>query len=95
MSLKQFSNYINTHKQNPLGVCIDALEDMIHHFDHPEADGYTAALVGDADVLPNSHGEGASNEASDPGKQEDVMVGACSRDTQKKTPCRYRAVCGP
>ena len=24
---------------------------MIHHFDHPEADGYTAALVGDADVL--------------------------------------------
>jgi hypothetical protein len=24
---------------------------MIHHFDHPEADGYTSALVGDADVL--------------------------------------------
>jgi len=51
MTLKQFSNYINTHKHNPLGVCVDALEDMIHHFDHPEADGYTAALVGDADVL--------------------------------------------
>lgn len=51
MTLKQFSNYINTHKSNPLGVCIDALEDMINHFDHPEADGYTSALVGDADVL--------------------------------------------
>jgi hypothetical protein len=51
MTLKYFSNYINTHKHNPLGVCIDALEDMIHHFDHPEADGYTSALVGDADVL--------------------------------------------
>ena len=51
MTLKQFSNYINTYKDNPLGVCIDALEDMIHHFDHPEADGYTSALVGDADVL--------------------------------------------
>ena len=51
MTLKYFSNYINTYKNNPLGVCIDALEDMIHHFDHPEADGYTSALVGDADVL--------------------------------------------
>jgi hypothetical protein len=51
MTLKYFSNYVNTHKHNPLGVCIDALEDMIHHFDHPEADSYTEAIVGDADIL--------------------------------------------
>ena len=51
MTLKYFSNYINTYKHNPLGVCVDALEDMIHRFDHPEADGYVSAIVGDADVL--------------------------------------------
>ena len=51
MTLKYFSNYINTYKNNQLGVCVDALEDMIHHFDHPEADGYVSAIVGDADVL--------------------------------------------
>ena len=51
MTLQQFSNYINTFKNNPVGVCIDALEDMMHYFDHPEADCYTEALVGEADVL--------------------------------------------
>ena len=51
MTIKQLSDYINTYKNNPLGVCVDALEDMIHRFDHPEADGYVSAIVGDADVL--------------------------------------------
>jgi len=51
MTIKQLSEYINKYKNNPLGVCVDALEDMIHRFDHPEADGYVSAIVGDADVL--------------------------------------------
>ena len=51
MTIRQLSDYINTYKNNPLGVCVDALEDMIHRFDHPEADGYVSAIVGDADVL--------------------------------------------
>ena len=51
MTIKRLSDYINTYKNHPLGVCVDALEDMIHRFDHPEADGYVSAIVGDADVL--------------------------------------------
>lgn len=51
MTIKQLSVYVNTYKNNPLGVCVDALEDMIHRFDHPEADGDVSAIVGDADVL--------------------------------------------
>ena len=51
MTIKQLSEYINKHMNNPIGVCVDSLEDMIHRFDHPEADGYVSAIVGDADVL--------------------------------------------
>ena len=51
MTLQQFSNYIRAYKNNPMGVCIDALDDMKNHFDHPEADDYTKALVGAADIL--------------------------------------------
>ena len=64
MTIKQLSDYINTYKNNPLGVCVDALEDMIHRFDHPEADGYVSAIVGDADVLL-MHAYEAQNNAID------------------------------
>jgi len=62
MTIKQLSDYINTYKNNPLGVCVDALEDMIHRFDHPEADGYVSAIVGDADVLLMRAYEAQNNE---------------------------------
>ena len=62
MTIKQLSDYINTYKNNPLGVCVDALEDMIHRFDHPEADGYVSAIVGDADVLLLRAYEAQNNE---------------------------------